>query len=362
MRVGSRVRIDGLSRRQDLNGCEAEVVLHAGDRLGVRVVPGNECVLVRTINLSKNPGLCERLHENSDLLRTIVNSMDVASLCSAKATNRQFETLCKSALRGVPVRKLYEHDRLRPGTNVQSLMQRAYQIDWADDRPSDWFAGSAAPRTARPHGMRFRVGDVYFHGQTGAFGVVLGWDDRRRAPLREWGQLLPERLYAVHYSVVEFMPPRRLHVPDNGDPFANDGAVHGDWFDENLVSTRYIVEENMLSIGDVWAGRLPQGQHSGKDGLAALVWDCYCRGGIHGAHEYDMQMQSLGVLWPDQGDEHSSYPWLTNAFAAQHGFLCRHAGSEADARVLSRREVGRGHGFIPDEALRVRYPADGPYA
>eukprot|EP00966_Prymnesium_polylepis_P015081 348364-Prymnesium_polylepis.1 len=129
-------------------------------------------------------------------------------------------------------------------------MQRAFAADFAADTDAHYFAGSMAPRTARPVGMRFRVGDVYFHRQTGAFGIVLGWDDRRRAPFGGWGRLTPERLYAVHYSVYEM-----LDEVDNAD-------------DEVLYSrgsisdghSRYIIEDNMLSIRQVWAGELPDGQ------------------------------------------------------------------------------------------------------
>ena len=56
------------------------------------------------------------------------------------------------------------------------------------------------------------VGVVYEHTQTGALGVIVGWDARTRAP-REWlSTALPghrswaerlRRLHAPHYSVLE---------------------------------------------------------------------------------------------------------------------------------------------------------------
>ena len=68
LRVGARVRIDGLARRSDLNGSEGTVLLHSGGRCAVRVRASGEAVLIKPVNLSVCPGLWAGLDENADLL------------------------------------------------------------------------------------------------------------------------------------------------------------------------------------------------------------------------------------------------------------------------------------------------------
>ena len=279
----------------------------------------------------------------------------------------------------------------------QALMRRAYAIDFASVTARDMFAASATPRKTRPVGMRFRVGDVYFHRQTAAFGVVLGWDDRRLAPLRGWGKAQANRLYAVHYSVVEFEDPT-LDGPTLDGGLDGGESSEVDW--SEAVSTRYIVEDNMLSIEQIWAGHLPEVHasfharlilHAGRGSspssseyLAGSVLRAYREAewslplgetkegeeGEEGADDFDVerykQVCSLEQLWPGEGDEDSSYPWLSDAFALEHGFIPRHVedGDPDSARgdtLISTREISRGLGFVPDTQLRARYPADGPY-
>jgi hemimethylated DNA binding protein len=92
--------------------------------------------------------------------------------------------------------------------------EEQYEQAWqsggfADDTVHEWFGASPATRKERPPAVTFRIGVVYTHATSGARGVVVGWDERTRAP-REWihlnaGQLGASlaRLHAPHYSVLE---------------------------------------------------------------------------------------------------------------------------------------------------------------
>ena len=100
-----------------------------------------------------------------------------------------------------------------------------YEHEWwaggfAEDTEKEWFAASRVPRGERPQSMvrlGHQIGTVYRHSLTGAFGVIVGWDARTRAP-RSWlPQNLPgerswadriRRLHAPHYSVLEEMATR----------------------------------------------------------------------------------------------------------------------------------------------------------
>jgi len=345
LRVGTRVGVADLVRRNDLNGHEAVVVLLAADRVGVRILQTDEAVRVRPENLVHLPNIYERLEENTDLLQMVVHRLDVPSLCNARAANRLWHSLCRSELATKSVRALYEYERQQPDADSTALMRRAYDCDDFGTGAADWFANSDAPRTVRPAGMRFRVGDAFFHAQTGAFGVVLGWDDRRKAPLRSWGQLRPERLYAVHYSVWE--------VPDP----SIEPAVEG--------SSRYIIEDNMLSLAQIWSGHLPENAlaYSAASRTyhayahAVEAWDLpseFSRDPEIAAEEQERleafrQQYSLNELWWHALPEN---PWRRSELAAFNGFL---------QRELFTREESRGRGFMPGAALCARYPADGPF-
>ena len=74
--------------------------------------------------------------------------------------------MCAAELRRRPTRELYEHARVQPGAPLSALIARAYKADFASDRKRDLFGGSKTPRTTRPAGMRFRVGDCYIHGKS----------------------------------------------------------------------------------------------------------------------------------------------------------------------------------------------------
>lgn len=90
-----------------------------------------------------------------------------------------------------------------------------YRDGFSEDTEETWFAASREPRGERPKSMQdlgHQVGTVYTHTQTGAIGVIVGWDGRTRAPRHWLGPNLPghrswsdrlRRLYAPHYSVLE---------------------------------------------------------------------------------------------------------------------------------------------------------------
>ncbi|XP_078068559.1 uncharacterized protein LOC144493474 [Mustelus asterias] len=48
-----------------------------------------------------------------------------------------------------------------------------------------YFADSTEPRSPRPLSVKYRVGQVFTHKQEGYYGVIVGWDERARAP-EEW--------------------------------------------------------------------------------------------------------------------------------------------------------------------------------
>jgi hypothetical protein len=229
------------------------------------------------------------------------------------------------------------------------LMKRAYRADgFAADTSADHFAQSSEPRNHRPVGMKFRVGDVFFHGQTGALGIVLGWDDRRRAPLT-WGRPAPERLYAVHYSVLEWR------------------AASG---------PRYIVEENMLTFGEVAEGRLARGKNPVADDLhGQFTFACQPTvpnpvaapvrpspgdaALIPGTAAFDKRGEAFGsacdVLWlhPDYGVNAYFTRRELNYFLGQV-----HLGAGFLSRDSAWREFESGNGFMPNRVLLDIYPLD----
>ena len=84
---------------------------------------------------------------------------------------------------------------------------------FGEDDESSWFGASPTVRTVRPLAVKYPVGTMYVHSQTGARGVVIGWDERTRAP-RQWirnnaGQLGASmaRLRAPHYSCLLYTSP-----------------------------------------------------------------------------------------------------------------------------------------------------------
>ena len=78
---------------------------------------------------------------------------------------------------------------------------------------------------------------------------------------------------------------------------------------------------------------------------------------------FDAMVEALSVIWfaeaPNFVTPGKPVPWLDPAFATRFGFLPRNQ-YEIDGR-LSTRPAKDGLGFIPDTALRARYPEDGPY-
>lgn len=88
-----------------------------------------------------------------------------------------------------------------------------YDLAWnsVDDSPPEhWFAKSPETRLRRPAAVTHPVGTVYKHTQTGARGVVVGWDRVPVAP-REWidanvpldSRDKKARLGIPHYAVLE---------------------------------------------------------------------------------------------------------------------------------------------------------------
>ena len=102
-----------------------------------------------------------------------------------------------------------------PQPNDDSYEEAWWRDGFAHDTPDVWFAASKEPRPSRPPSLvdlSHRVGTVYRHTLTGARGVIIGWDERTKAPRqwiagnlpgeRSWTDML-RRLYAPHYSVLE---------------------------------------------------------------------------------------------------------------------------------------------------------------
>ena len=115
-----------------------------------------------------------------------------------------------------------EEEELRAAVQAQAPAPSAdtYEDAWwkggfEHEPPDTWFAGSREPRGKRHpemirHGLR--VGAVYTHMMTGARGVIVGWDEKPRAPRqwlsanlpgeRSWADRM-RRLYSPHFSVLE---------------------------------------------------------------------------------------------------------------------------------------------------------------
>ena len=99
--------------------------------------------------------------------------------------------------------------------NADAWEQTWWRDGFADDTQESWFAASRTPRGPRPESMvalAHSIGTVYRHTQTGAKGVIVGWDARTRAPRNWLGPNIPaqrswsdrlRRLHAPHYSVLE---------------------------------------------------------------------------------------------------------------------------------------------------------------
>lgn len=106
-------------------------------------------------------------------------------------------------------------DPTPPEPNGDAYEEAWWRDGFAHDTPDVWFAASKEPRPSRPPSLvdlSHRVGTVYRHTLTGARGVIIGWDERTKAPRqwiagnlpgeRSWTDML-RRLYAPHYSVLE---------------------------------------------------------------------------------------------------------------------------------------------------------------
>ncbi|XP_020383811.2 uncharacterized protein si:dkey-261l7.2 [Rhincodon typus] len=77
-----------------------------------------------------------------------------------------------------------------------------------------YFADSPEPRSPRPLSVKYRVGQVFRHRQDGYIGVIVGWDEKARAP-EEWlNQRYPSDMeimkYTPHYKIL-------IHTNDGRD-------------------------------------------------------------------------------------------------------------------------------------------------
>ena len=374
LRVGERVGIEGLQARPDLNGMEAEVLLQGAERVGVKILCSGEAVRIRPINLRLLPGIWERLGGNEELMGVILHHSTVVSLVQAKAADKTCCCLCRLSLAAQPTRELFEYEIQQqyshssqvgcrqPSTNAKLLVDRAVAADFVNDTEAEWRAGTPSlVRSVRPPAASFRVGDIYFNGNTGGLGIVLGWDDRRKVPksmwkkleLNNWGDGGPECIYEVHYTVHE--------VLDNWDEPGLCPLLTGRWARGKLgYKTNYVMEGEfhlpggprkihaMLSFEEVCSGVLPWGQtKTSYSAVAAAIYQQFASGRSLG----ERQENALRQLWRT-----APTAWADPVFAARFGFLPRHSDL-----CSSTRERERGGGFLPDVELQSRYPVDGPY-
>ena len=375
------VGIEGLQARPDLNGMEAEVLqkVQGTERVGVKILCSGEAVRIRPINLRLLPGIWERLGGNEELMGVILHHSTVVSLVQAKAADKTCCCLCRLSLAAQPTRELFEYEIQQqyygtqqqqysgvgcrqPRANAKLLVERAVAADFVNDTEAEWRAGTPSlVRSVRPPAASFRVGDIYFNGNTGGLGIVLGWDDRRKVPksmwkkleLNEWGYGGPECIYEVHYTVHE--------VGDNWDEPGECPLLTGRWARGKLgYKTNRVMEGEvhlpggprkihaMLSFEEVCSGVLPWGQtKTSYSAVAAAIYQQFASG----RSPRERQENALRQLWRT-----APTAWADPVFAARFGFLPRHSDL-----CSSTRERERGGGFLPDVELQSRYPVDGPY-
>ena len=333
LRPRARVIIHGLAKRSDLNDLEATLLTMHEDRWAVRVTVSGEGVRVKAANLRPvTLSLRDRLGgEADDLLSVVLSKLCVSDLLALMATETRNRVPCRAAIDARSIREKYEFDRLRPGVDAEALMRRAYHADGFGDE-SAWMCKSMEPRTERLPGQKFRVGDMYYHATSGAFGFVVGWDARRNAPL-EWGNPRPERLYAVHYSVVEFKSLGILTAAPEDEIMTVGGAV----FD---IDERYIVQDNMRTVEEYYFDDLVENQWDIGGRCWRKVrelWDWFNDAYIHPPIEPDPpDSDGLGIL------------------RARLKRACKVGGFYSIHGV----EAEEGGGFMPDKVLGALYPAD----
>ena len=315
-------------------------------------------------NLTIHPKMHELLSD--DILSHILRFLDIRVLCQLKPADRRHCGLCRAELACRSTRDLFEYERLngdwgtdeeiqisgpfnRSFSRIDALVWRAYNADFARDTHDVMFASSPAPRTARPAGMRFRVGDAFFNGESGNFGIIMGWDDRRREPFTVCGSVA-ETLYSVHYLVFELSP-------EFGTVATEFGAAARWRINWEIGIRRYIPEGSMLSVCDIWNYNLPTQPRSN---FALYLVNAHSGGGSHGVSAGLEQMvkELWSIAFPSEPGPHCRK-------AAEFGFLPRPTEAEltsADGALRSSehdvREVERGWGFMPGPELRERYPID----
>ena len=136
-----------------------------------------------------------------DLLSVVLSKLCVSDLLSLMATETRNCVPCRAAIRthGL-IREKYEFDRLRPGVDAVALMRRAYHADGFGDKDTLLQLDGAAHR-ALPGQSSVWATSITTTRRALLASSLAG--TMRKTPLT-WGHPRPERLYAVHYSVVEF--------------------------------------------------------------------------------------------------------------------------------------------------------------
>ena len=89
---------------------------------------------------------------------------------------------------GLSAEVVGEEPAAPPAPSADTYEEAWWRDDFAHDLPGVWFGAGREVRNKRPAEMvqhALHVGAVYTHTLTGARGVVVGWDERARAP-REW--------------------------------------------------------------------------------------------------------------------------------------------------------------------------------
>ena len=276
---GRRVRLRGLQGRPELNGREAVIGswVATSSRFAVHLADASTAGLaVRPENLA-----CEgidfrvSLGENDELLvGAIFPHLDVTALCQLRVADSRLASLVRLELRRRPLRWRFEFDwRRAPLGCRDALFEKAWSRGgFADDKTTEMFCCSDAPRAERPAELAFRVGDLFQHKGTGYLGYVVGWDSRTRAP-RSWVEVhrsvhAPgtrcDRLFAPHLSVREFVPGARADLPhgigfqtryviqDNLEPFKLDGVGRAEAHALQDAFCRHASEPVSLPVGYVW--------------------------------------------------------------------------------------------------------------
>ncbi|XP_067882920.1 uncharacterized protein si:dkey-261l7.2 isoform X2 [Heterodontus francisci] len=107
-----------------------------------------------------------------------------------------------------------------------------------------YFADSPEPRSPRPPYVKYRVGQVFRHEQDGYLGVIVGWDEKARAPEDWLNQRYPSNMQDLkntpHYKVL-------IHTTDG----SNSGTIYIPEKDMVIVTGVQMLS-NLLSISSTF--------------------------------------------------------------------------------------------------------------